>query len=390
MWSKGSSSHSRWNSNTVHDQTVPCLHFFCLLWQTSKEGLACPVTKHAKSKENVRLPHFFQLLARLGGRPEVGDLERNLLPSGPQQRDLVEFYGNEGSGKTQMLTHLIQKCILPASYKSIRLRGLQAGVILVDTDCHFSVLRLVGCMEDKIRNCVKRSRKEKQDFIEPSGEEIQKLIKESLGRLHVVKCSSSSQFILTLYSLEETLASDPAICFLFVDSISAFFWIDKSNGAENYSAQELNQRRVCGAINRLMDKFNIITIVSKPALFQKRQSDNRTVDGQTRYGDMSPTQRSTDRSTEHCEYLCKTWQKLVTHRFVFSRQQLETGNQLFSVKGGSVSDTNECVTANFYICEQGVLFVSWCQDVQVCVCCNKICRHNCFTFNFVRTSDKGS
>ena len=139
----------------------------------------------------------------------------------------------------------------------MEISGLNAGIVFVDTDYHFSMIRLTAIMDHTIRRCISCSKKDCQqnnngvDFVTPSDKDIENLIKLSLEKLLIVKCNNSMQFVLSLYSLDSVFGSKPKVCLLLIDSISAFYWIDRSNGADNYSAQELNQRHICDAINKL-------------------------------------------------------------------------------------------------------------------------------------------
>lgn len=301
-------------------------------------------------------------------------LSKNLFPNGVQQKDVIEFYGDEGTGKTQMLLHLMTRCLLPSLWKSVELCGLNAGVVYVDTDYHFSMLRLTNVMDQCVRSCISRTKKNHQqnaidgnsNWKVPKDEDIEDLIKQSLGKLHIVKCNSSVQLVLSLYALDSVFGNKPEVCLLLLDSISAFYWIDRSNGADSYSAQELNQRRISDAINKLREDYNIISIVTKHAIFQKKSKDKSN---EKTEGDFSPFVNTNtglaDKSSEHCEYMCKTWQKLVTHRFIFSKQNIATRGkdgevkqtQLFTVKGGTVTAQSESVTLNFYVTDMGVLFI---------------------------------
>ncbi|XP_025947394.1 DNA repair protein XRCC2 isoform X2 [Apteryx rowi] len=87
-----------------------------------------------------------QLLARLEGRSSLKNLEPYLFAEEgfPVHGDVVEFHGPEGTGKTEMLYHLIARCILPKSGG-----GLEVEVMFIDTDYHFDMLRLVTILEHR-------------------------------------------------------------------------------------------------------------------------------------------------------------------------------------------------------------------------------------------------
>ncbi|KAK7094398.1 hypothetical protein V1264_005970 [Littorina saxatilis] len=91
-----------------------------------------------------------QLLARLGPRPSVHGLESavpgfNLTPG-----DVVELYGREGVGKTELLLHLLTSTLLPPSRGQRGHCDNQAQVVWVDCDIKFSVLRLAVLLEQRI------------------------------------------------------------------------------------------------------------------------------------------------------------------------------------------------------------------------------------------------
>ena len=318
------------------------------------------------------------MLARLGARPDITNLENALFSGDLQQKDVIELCGDEGTGKTQMLIHFITRCLLPAKWKDIEIGGFNAGVAFVDTDYHFSMIRLISVMDHTVRKHVLRNKRKLKEqsvgnsdsslFIEPSDEDIESLVKQSLGKLHVVKCNSSTQFVLSLYSLDSLFGNQPDICLLVIDSISAFYWIDRSNGAENYSAQGGNQRRVSHAITKLKEDYNIITIVTKPTIFQKKLKEkipDRTEGDYSPFVSTSNSISTADTSSGHCEYMCRAWQKIVTHRFLFSKQNIVTESktgitketQLFTVKGGPVNASSNPKNRNFYITEYGILFL---------------------------------
>lgn len=63
-------------------------------------------------------------------------------------------------------------------------------------------------------------------------------LRSCLSRLLVVHCCSSSQLVLTLHLLETSLLSRPGLALLLIDSISAFFWLDRSEGGGSSTKQE--------------------------------------------------------------------------------------------------------------------------------------------------------
>ncbi|CAH1246856.1 XRCC2 [Branchiostoma lanceolatum] len=193
-----------------------------------------------------------QLLARLGSRPSLIQLETSLFmaDAGPKSGDAIEFYGPEGTAKTEMLLHLTARCILPTSQG-----GLEAGVVFVDTDYHFDILRLVTVLEGRL---------------ETTDEDR---VKQCLRRLYIVRCNSSEQLVITLHSLEHIIASSSEVSLLIVDSISAFYWLDRSTD-DSISGQELNQRRCVDILSRYLSDYGIVLIATKQALFGHKMLKN--------------------------------------------------------------------------------------------------------------------
>lgn len=60
---------------------------------------------------------------------------------------MVELYGPEGSGKSELALHYIAKTCLPTQWKGYPLGGLGAKVIFIDTEYKFSILRLAIVIE---------------------------------------------------------------------------------------------------------------------------------------------------------------------------------------------------------------------------------------------------
>ncbi|XP_038654343.1 DNA repair protein XRCC2 [Scyliorhinus canicula] len=243
--------------------------------------------------------------------------------------DTVEFHGPEGAGKTEMLYHLVALCILPESAG-----GLQVEVLFIDTDYHFDMLRLVAILEHRLV------------------QSTEELVKGCLGRLFLVHCSSSTQLLLLLHSLETMVCSHPALCLLIVDSMSAFYWIDRLNGGESVSQQEANLRRCVECLERLLDEYRLVLLATTQALMRG------PVPGAGRPDEAATAawQPPLAAVAEYKPYLCKSWQKLVKRRFIFSKNAIRDNKQEFAVV--SLQPRNITVTrCSFIITDGGVQFL---------------------------------
>lgn len=85
----------------------------------------------------------------------------------------------------------------------------------------------------------------------------EEVLRSCLSRLLVVHCSSSSQLLLTLHFLENSLSSRPALALLLIDSISAFYWVDRSEGGGSITKQEERLSKCAELLGRLLRSVSI-------------------------------------------------------------------------------------------------------------------------------------
>ncbi|KAM4704715.1 DNA repair protein XRCC2 [Rhinophrynus dorsalis] len=265
-----------------------------------------------------------QLLARLEGRASLKELEPRLFADEgcPVHGNMIEFHGSEGTGKTEMLCHLISRCILPKSEG-----GLEVEVVFIDTDYHFDLLRLVTILEHRLPQSTEEA------------------IKQCLARLFLVYCNSSAQLLLTLYSLENMFCSHPSLCLLIIDSLSPFYWIDRNNGGENVMKQEANMRKFIELLSKLLKEYQLVLFASTQTIMQKSSYDA---------GEGSSKQHSGP-STDYRPYLCKLWQQNTAHRILFSKEP-RNNYQTFSIVSCNLKNKNT-VRHFFKIAESGVQFL---------------------------------
>ncbi|KAF4087759.1 hypothetical protein AMELA_G00074300 [Ameiurus melas] len=281
-----------------------------------------------------------QLLARIEGRRSLKDIDQHIFPvnGGPAQGDVIEFHGVEGSGKTEMLYHLLSRCILPTHSG-----GLEVEAFFVDTDYHFDMLRLVSILEARLTSS-------------PLENEMEEMVRSSLRRLSVLHCSSSVQLLLTLHYLEGILCSRPALCLLVIDSISSFYWIDRANGGDSLVRQEANLRKCTEILDRLRRDYGVVVFATTHAVM-RNYSSSSTASGSAEPSRSTPSWKCS--SDFDKQYLCRAWQKLLTHRLLFSKSDQSSVSadhkQLFSVASNTVrtKGVHRCV---FLVTEAGVQF----------------------------------
>ncbi|XP_030054273.1 DNA repair protein XRCC2 isoform X2 [Microcaecilia unicolor] len=225
-----------------------------------------------------------------------------------------------------MFYHLLTRCILPKSEG-----GLQVEVIFIDMDYHFDMLRLVTILERRLSQ---------------STEEI---VKQCLSRLFLVYCSSSIQLLLTLHSLESMICSHPSLCLLILDSISAFYWIDRNNGGESFHMQEANLKKCTEFLRKLLKEYQLVLFASTQAIMQKSSNQME--------GPSHSVESQCNADIDYRPYLCKPWQNLVTHRiFFFRKDRPDGGKQDFEIVSSNTRN-HSVVKCSFNIGECGVQFI---------------------------------
>ena len=294
---------------------------------------------------------YFQLFARLGSsRKSVAGLEPSLFgDDGPTCSDIIEVYGSDGCGKSQLLLHLAASCILPSSWLGVPLKGLSVSVMLIDTDYHFSIMRLACLLESRVMHmfdelksleCMPEEKVDVEQFTQwrptmpvPTSTMMDAFIKTCLQRLYVVHCSGSEELLATLCSLESILSVKPEFSLLLIDSISAFYWIDKPVGQLGHRNHSI-QQRVVDVLEHLRSMYPLTVMVTKQEFYgcAAEQSDT------------SGTQLFS-----HQEYMCRAWQRLVTCRIICVAR-----GQLFCAQVSNLR--NESSLVEFNVMERGVVF----------------------------------
>ncbi|XP_022621472.1 DNA repair protein XRCC2 [Seriola dumerili] len=290
-----------------------------------------------------------QLFARLEARRCLKDIEPRLFPEdgGPDHGEVVELYGTEGTGKTELLYHLLCRCVLPRAAG-----GLEVDVVFVDTDYSLDMLRLVNILDNRLNAALSTS--------SPSAGSDEVALRSCLSRLLVVHCSSSSQLLLTLHFLETSLSLRPGLALLLIDSISAFYWLDRCEGGASLTKQEEKLSKCSELLGRLLRDYRITVFATCHAI-------RRSFSG--------PTSSSSSSSLESDRpYLCRPWRRLVTHRLLCSRQ--EAANNMAATAGGSKEQRRQQVftvhctssstsssrtkayrSSSFYVTDSGVEFI---------------------------------
>uniref|UniRef100_A0A3Q3XGX4 RecA family profile 1 domain-containing protein n=1 Tax=Mola mola TaxID=94237 RepID=A0A3Q3XGX4_MOLML len=245
------------------------------------------------------------LFARLEARRCLKDIEPALFPAdgGPEHGEVVELHGTEGTGELpsqELLYHLLCRCVMPAAAG-----GLEVEVVFVDTDYSLDMMRLVSVLDSRLN-----------------------VLRSCLARLLVVHCSSCSQLLLTLHFLETSLSSRPSLALLLIDSISAFYWLDRCEGGASVTKQEEKLSKCADLLGRLLRDYRITVFATCHAI-------RRNYSGQS-----SSSSSEFDRP-----YLCRSWQRLVNHRLLCSREE-GTSNMATAAEGSEEQRRRQVFTVH--------------------------------------------
>jgi hypothetical protein len=199
-----------------------------------------------------------QLFARLVPRPSLVGLDNLLFPEGPNAKEVIELSGSPSSGKTLLFSQFIVKCILPQDFKKVAIGGLKSGVVLLNTDHHFQMLKLISLLENYLHNINRKF----------SVSEVEDIIKESLDRLVIYNIVDSVQLQTTFCALQSLVSNQPEIGLILLDSVCAFYWQDTM--ASGIRKMDLYVKTIIKILQKSLGDFKGVIMYSRPSYFQSK------------------------------------------------------------------------------------------------------------------------
>ena len=252
-----------------------------------------------------------------------------------QPGDSVEFYGEEGCGKTEVLTHFCISCILPKKWNSLDLFGKEAKVVFIDTAYKFPLWRLIGVLEKRVRYEASK----KSMFI--STADMSEIVRTCLQRLFLVRCTSSLILVKTLSHLEKLFYENPDICLLVIDTISEFYWMDRTiNGTTRYQQEGL-QRCIISKIKKLQEEFHLLVFVAKSALMNQTVSSSKIPKD----------------SWDPSDYLSPEWNKFLTYKFILEKGLADLCDKSSNFFIASLTNKPNPYSCKFIVTDSGIQFI---------------------------------
>jgi len=279
-----------------------------------------------------------QLMARLVSRPFICHLDGTVFPSGLEPGHIVELNGEEGTGISQYLLHLLATAVLPASVSGVDVGGLSAEVLFIDTKCTFSMLRFVALLEQRLSDALNKSDDvdgPKKSMDAEAEDLVEAAVKQCLTRFFFVCCNCSSQLAVTLCSLESVLVAKPDIRLVLLDDISAFYHMDVFTNAESHFSLCIS------LLKKLVSTRQLVVIATRTHIDVAKTGFKRDASGEVKC------------STDSKNTYLSAWYKLRTHQRTFAKTILQN---VFSV---TVASTNDDVAEVYFtVFESGIKFVS--------------------------------
>ncbi|KAL6840127.1 hypothetical protein ACP4OV_029937 [Aristida adscensionis] len=246
--------------------------------------------------------------------------------------NVVEITGPSNSGKSHLLLMAAVQCILPKEWEGIYFGGLGKAVVYLDLDCRFDVLRLAQILRNRIAEGYgsthsKHGELEKDDAKDKfrcSSDNM--LFSECMQRFLYVSCYNSPEFIAALKTVRARATSEVIgvdIYFLMIDSIGAFYWIDRATqpiqdnkGKSLQSVTEI----VVQEIRKFLQLQPALVLVTKAPIYgEGTMTSNDFNRGSSKYILEDSTVfaysgHEEEQTLSYREFMPSIWQSLVTHR----------------------------------------------------------------------------
>ena len=216
-----------------------------------------------------------QVFARLGGREPLGDIDLPFLSPlnsghGVKGGDTIEVWGEEGSGKSELLLNIATQCAIPKHWKGVWLGGRGQQCILISTDYKVDLLRLEAIIEGQIRQRTATSiRSSSCQLLD----DTKQLLTDTLNRIHVLYCSSSHQLTATLHYLREFTHNNPELSVILLDNVGAFYWSDRADTFRHNSdtpATGAKHNNWIRTLQELVKDRHLVLFAARPVLFTRR------------------------------------------------------------------------------------------------------------------------
>ncbi|KAG9443972.1 hypothetical protein H6P81_015312 [Aristolochia fimbriata] len=262
-------------------------------------------------------------------------LERPLLLLPPLHRvplrvgNVVEIVGPSPSAKTEVLIQAAISSILPKEWGGVHYGGLERLVIYIDLDCRFDVHRIAQSLKHRI------SEIQESTFLN------EELFQACMRRFSYIRCYNSYELLAVLKTLQtrlqkETELNGLAAHLLMIDSIGAFYWVDRAskslpldgNNRKTLSLQSVAQT-VVNEIRQLIQGQPMLVLVTKATIMGMGPLASNMKRTGTKWIPQDNSKENLNRRLEqyvYQEYMPSVWQLFVTHRIFLTTSDSKLGD----------------------------------------------------------------
>ncbi|KAF8775197.1 hypothetical protein HU200_004596 [Digitaria exilis] len=255
--------------------------------------------------------------------------------------NVVEIAGPSNSGKSHLLLMAAVQCILPKEWEGIYFGGLGKSVMYLDLDCRFDVLRLAQILRNRIAEGqgsthLRNGDLEKDDTEDEFQSSFENaLFSDCMQRFFYVRCYNSSGFTAALKTVQSRSRSEVlgvGIYFVMIDSIGAFYWIDRaSHPTRDHKGKSLQSvtETVVHEIRMFLQLQPALVLVTKAPIYAEgstttndfnRDSSKYLLEDST----VSRCSRQEEgRTLSYRDYMPSIWQSFVTHRINLQVEEAE-------------------------------------------------------------------
>lgn len=231
--------------------------------------------------------------------------------------NVVEIVGPSGCAKTLILIQAAVTCILPKEYG-----GLERLVFYLDLDSRFDIQRLSQSLRHRILQ---------HHAFPPSSSSDQQLFLSCMSRFFCVPCYTTVQFLATLKTLhyqiqKESKRHGVGAHFLMIDSINAFYWIDRAStpvtvGSHKRKNMSLHivVENIVQEMQKLLQVQPMLLLATKATILgdASNTSDLKRKFRKSASNDTTDLLRSrASQKHSYREYMPSSWQQFITHRIL--------------------------------------------------------------------------
>ncbi|XP_068661825.1 DNA repair protein XRCC2 homolog [Aristolochia californica] len=286
-------------------------------------------------------------------------LDRPLLLLPPLHRvplragNVVEIVGPSPSAKTEVLIQAAISSILPKEWGGVHYGGLERLVIYIDLDCRFDIRRLSRSLKHRISQVqgipfhisLKATPGNTFSFYlaKSSGESTflnEGFLQACMRRFLYIRCYNSYELLAVLKTMQTRLQKETEIngvCahFLMIDSIGAFYWVDRASKSLPLDGNSRKALSLQNVVETVVHELHQL-VQAQPMLVLATKATIMGMGAPT--GDMKRTPRKwiqqdssdsklSNRRLGQCvyrEYMPSVWQLFVTHRIFLMMSDSES------------------------------------------------------------------